>query len=256
MNPTVGDGPHKTGPSPPPTPAHGLGEHPPDRVAPVARPTDRSADPDGGRDGRPVHKPTGASLVVVIAVAVVLVVMTALHIVRRDIDPLNDVMSHYANGTDGPLMSFVFYAFGLSAIALGFRLRTAIDHDGVTRLFPHLMVVAGLALVTAGIFEVDRPDAPETLGEAIHSNAAVGAFVLLIVAMLLFSLACQGDERWRSVRWASLGLSLLAACAAAATQLSRGSGTSGGVQRVLAGAVLAWFLLTALHVRRRRFGAA
>ena len=49
---------------------------------------------------------------------------------RSDIDPLHDVMSHYANGSDGPVMSIVFYAFGLSALALGFRLRTAIDRRG------------------------------------------------------------------------------------------------------------------------------
>ena len=106
------------------------------------------------------------------------------------------------------------------------------------------------------MFEVDRPDDPQTWQEVIHSNAAVAAFVMLVVAMLLFSLACQGDERWRSVRWASLGLAGLAALAAVLTQLARGSGTSGGVQRLLGGSVLAWFLLTALHVRRRGFGAS
>jgi len=31
---------------------------------------------------------------------------------------------------------------------------------------------------------------------------------------------------------------------------------SGAVQRILAGAVLAWFLLTALHVRRKSFDGA
>ena len=63
----------------------------------------------------------------VVAAAVTLVGITVLHVVRSDIDPLHDVMSHYANGSDGPVMSIVFYAFGLSALALGFRLRTAID---------------------------------------------------------------------------------------------------------------------------------
>lgn len=220
---------------------------------------DPSADPPGRRQApppvRPVHKPTGASLVVIIAVAVAFSGVMILHAVRSDLDPLRDVMSHYANGSKGPLMSIVFYAFGASALALAFRLRTAIDRSGVTRAFPLLMALAGCALIAAGIFEVDRPLAPQTVQEVIHSNSAVAAFVMLIVAMLLFSLACRSDERWWSLRWASLGLAVTAAVAAVATQFARGSTWSGGVQRLLAGSVLAWILLTTLHVRGKKFHA-
>jgi hypothetical membrane protein len=218
----------------------------------------RGGDPSPGSPSppppsRPVHRATGASLVAVVAVGVTFVGIMTLHAVRSDVDPLHDVMSHYANGSRGPLMSVVFYAFGLSAIALGIRLRTGIDRHGITRAVPVLMVVAGVGLVAAGVFEVDRPLAPETLQETIHSNAAVVAFVLLVVAMLLFSLACRSDDRWWSLRWVSMGLALTAAGAAVATQLARASGSSGAVQRVLAGAVLSWFLVTAVHVRRRSF---
>ena len=73
--------------------------------------------------------------------------------------------------------------------------------------------------------------------------------------MLLFSLACRRDARWESVHWLSLALAVTAALAAAGTQVLGGTSVSGAVQRVLAGAVLAWFLLTALHVRRKSFDA-
>jgi uncharacterized membrane protein len=79
---------------------------------------------------------------------------------------------------------------------------------------------------------------------------------MLIVAMLLFSVACRGDDRWWSVRWISMGLAATATAAAVATQLSGDSEYSGAVQRVLAGAVLGWFVLTATHVRRRSFDAS
>lgn len=204
---------------------------------------------------RPVHKATGASLVVIICVVVSFCGVMTLHAVRSDVDPLRNVMSNYANGSRGPVMSVVFYAFGASALALGFRLRTAIDRRGITRAFPALMTLAGVALIVAGVFEVDRAPAPQTIQEMIHSNSAVFAFVMLIVSMLLFSLACRDDERWWSIRWFSLALALLAALAAVGTQLSGGTSWSGAVQRVLAGAVLAWILLTALHVRTKAFRA-
>ena len=152
-------------------------------------------------------------------------------------------------------MSVVFYAFGVTAVALGIRLRTAIERHGITRAVPALMVCAGLGLVAAGVFEVDRPLDPTTLQETIHSNAAVAAFVMLVVAMLLFSLACWGDERWWAQRWLSMGLAVSAAAAAVATQLAPATGASGAAQRVLAGTVLAWFTFTAVHVRRRSFAS-
>lgn len=231
--------------------ASGVGPGP----AGPARPAPEAGPAVGGTP-RPVHRPTGASLVVVITGAVTFGAIMAVHALRSDVDPLQDVMSHYANGSKGPLMSLVFYAFGVSVLALGVRLRTALDRHASTRAVPVLLALAGVGLLAAGVFEVDRPLAPQTVQEVIHSNAAVVAFVLLIVAMLLFSAACRLDARWRPLRWTSLGLATTAAVAAVCTQLAPGSGYSGAVQRVLAGAVLAWILMTAVHVRRRSFAAS
>ena len=190
---------------------------------------------------------------VIIGVAAAFCGVMVLHAVRRDVDPLRNVMSHYANGSHGRVMSVVFYAFGVSALALGFRLRSAIDRRGVTKVFPALLALSGASLIAAGVFEVDRELAPQTIEELIHSNSAVAAFVMLIVAMLLFSLACRGDDRWWSFRWTSVTLAVTAAVAAALTQLAGGTSWSGAVQRMLAGAVLAWFLLTAFHLRSKAF---
>ena len=141
-----------------------------------------------------------------ICVAATFAGIMVLHAVRSDIDPLRDVMSHYANGSRGPVMSVVFYAFGAAALALAFRLRTAIDHHGVLSVFPVLLALAGLSLIAAGVFEVDRPLAPQTMQETIHSNAAVAAFIMLIVA----DAAVLGRLlRRRTVVGAALGLARL-----------------------------------------------
>jgi hypothetical protein len=102
---------------------------------------------DRPRSQRPPHTPTGASLIVLICLGVTAGGILVLQLVRRDLNPLHDVMSHYANGPDGPLMSVVFYAFGVSAIAMGIRLRSGIDRRGVTRPVPWLLVLAGPAAV-------------------------------------------------------------------------------------------------------------
>jgi Protein of unknown function (DUF998) len=201
----------------------------------------------------PEYRATGASLVAIVLVSLCLFAVMLLHLVRGDMDPLRRVMSEYANGSHGLIMTVVFYAFGLSSLALSFRLRRAIDRRGLTSLFPHLLALAGVGLIAAGVFEVERPAVPDSLEEVIHSNASVLAFLLLIASMLLFSLACRTDPRWWTFRWISATLAIAAAAAAIATPLTAGTGWSGGVQRLLGLTIILWFLFAALHVRGSAF---
>jgi hypothetical protein len=201
------------------------------------------------------HRPTGASLIAILLAFLCFGAVMLLHAVRGEINPLRQVMSEYANGSHGILMTIVFYAFGLTSLALAIRLKTAIHRPGITRAFPALLTLAGVGLIASGVFEVERALVPDTIEEVIHSDATVAAFVLLITAMLLFSLACRSDDRWWSFRWVSLSLTLVAAFAAMVTPLSAGTGWSGAVQRMLGMAILAWLLLTALHVRGKAFRA-
>jgi len=208
------------------------------------------------RDVQPrPHRPTGASLIALVAIAVTVVGIAVLHAVRTDLDWREAVMSTYANGPAGDVMSVVFYAFGVIALALAVRLRTAVGRHGITSVFPWLMVLAGAGSILAGMFEVDPGILPSTTAEVIHSTSAIAAFVLLVAAMSLFTLATRGDHRWDRFRRPSAALSVLAAAAAGTTQLVDHTAWTGAAQRVLAGAVLAWFLLVALYVRTKRFAA-
>jgi hypothetical protein len=199
------------------------------------------------------HRATGASLIAIILALICFGAVMLLHVLRGDIDPLRQVMSEYANGSNGPIMTVVFYAFGLSSVALAFRLRREISRRGITKLIPVLLALAGIGLIAAGAFEVERPLVPDTVEELIHSNASVVAFVLLITSMFMVSLMCWNDPRWWAFRWPSLVLAVCAAGAAGATPFTQQTGWSGAVQRLLSLTVLAWFLGAALHVRRRAF---
>ncbi|MGH2775965.1 MAG: DUF998 domain-containing protein [Actinomycetota bacterium] len=201
------------------------------------------------------YRATGASLIAILLTLLCFGSVMLLPVFRGDIDPLRQVMSEYANGSHGPIMTLVFYAFGLSSLALAFRLRRAIPRQGVAKPIPTLLTLAGVGLIAAGIFEVERPLVPDTLEELIHSNASVVAFVLLITSMLLFSLMCRTEARWWTFRWPSLTLAVAAAVAAMATPLTAETNWSGAVQRLLSVTILLWFLLTALHVRRKAFRA-
>jgi hypothetical membrane protein len=202
------------------------------------------------------HRPTGASLAAIILAALCFGAVMLLHIVRGEIDPLRRVMSEYANGSHGPIMTVVFYAFGLTSLALAVRLLRAFEHRRTARLISLLLALAGVSLIASGVFEVERPLIPDTLEEVIHSYASISAFVVLVSAMLLLSHETRRDPRWWTFRWPSTALAISAAAAAAATPLTTQTNWSGGVQRVLGLTVLLWFLLTALHVRGRVFRAS
>jgi hypothetical protein len=72
-----------------------------------------------------------------------------LHIVRGEIDPLRRVMSEYANGSHGPVMTVVFYAFGLTSLALAVRLLHAFERRGAAKLISLLLALAGLSLIAS-----------------------------------------------------------------------------------------------------------
>lgn len=203
---------------------------------------------------RLIRPPYGASLGALALAAACVGGVIVLHLRRPDLDPLRHVLSEYANGPFGGVMTAVFYAVGVACAALGWRLRTALRWGGATAVTPALLMLAGVGMVLAGAFEVGLPTAPETVDETIHSLASIGAFVALVVAMVLFAVACGDDEGWRPFRRTASALAALAVAAAALSPLADGTPWTGVAQRVLAGTVVVWLMVTARRVRSVAFG--
>jgi hypothetical protein len=210
---------------------------------------------DRSADGIPPerYRATGASLIAIILILVSFVAIMSLHLFRGEIHPVRRVMSDYANGENGVIMTVAFYALGLSAVALGFRLRRALRRNGAARLIPWFLAFGGLSLLAAGVFEVERKAVPDTIEELIHSYATIVAFVLMITAMLLLAFAARSDDRWRRFGWVSALLGSIAAAAAMAGPITAKTTYSGAVQRVMGLTVLLWLMLTAFHVRTSAF---
>ncbi|HEX9854307.1 MAG TPA: DUF998 domain-containing protein [Acidimicrobiia bacterium] len=195
------------------------------------------------------HRATGASIGAVILVSAGFVAVIALHALRTDLDPVREVMSGYANGSFGIVMTVAFYALGGAALLMAFRLPRATHRTPVARAVSVLLALAGIGLILAGVFEVERPLIPDTIEEIIHSDAAIAAFVLLIAAMLLFTVVCRRDPRWHSFFVVTLALALMATAAAAFSPLADRTPLTGVAQRGLALTVFAWLFLVAARIR-------
>jgi hypothetical membrane protein len=203
---------------------------------------------------RVVRPPYGASLGALVLALACVGGVVVLHLVRPDLDPLHHVLSEYANGPFGIVMTAVFYGVGIACAALGWRLRTALQWRGVTAATPALLITAGIGMIVAGVFEVGLPSAPESLAETIHSLASIGAFVALVAAMVLFAVACGHDQHWIAFRPAAGALAGVAAVAALASPLADQTPWPGAAQRILATTVVIWLFATARRVRAVAFG--
>ena len=196
---------------------------------------------------------TGTSLAAMVLALVTFAAVMVLHVVRADLDPLSRVMSEYANGAHGIVMTIAFYAAGLSCLALAFRLRREPVVSGPMRIVLVLLLLAGGGLVVSGVFEVGRAFVPDTMEETAHSASSIGAFMCLIAAMLLFSFAAWRSAEWHSFAPVSGVLAVVAGVAGAVSPVVTAPSGAGFVQRVLGGSVLLWLLLVARRIRSNAF---
>jgi hypothetical protein len=192
---------------------------------------------------------TGLSLAAILLVLACFAAMVVLHVVRTDLDPVRQVMSEYANGRFGWFMTAAFYAVGLGCVALALRLGRGMPRRRLSLVVRAVLVLGGLGLILAGVFEVERPAVPDTIEEVIHSDATLTAFTLIITAMLLFAVLCRWDPRWHDFRATATVLAVVAAAAGAFSPFAGRTTWSGLAQRILGVTVVAWLLFCALHIR-------
>ena len=161
----------------------------------------------------------------------------ALHVLRRDLPPMDHRLSEYANGRWGFLMTAAFVAIGAGLVAFGFAIRPP------RRPLPVVVTAAGAAMVTAGIFRTG-PDRVGAASDAIHSRASALATLALIGVAVTCAVARQ--RRLRS--WRPDVAGLLAAAAGvlgALSPLLHRTAWTGLSQRLLWLTLVTWVIVTA-----------
>ena len=163
-----------------------------------------------------------------------------LHFLRSDYDPLENTISDYATGSYGYLMSaaFIIWGFGIVALASGLWLSVAPR----PRVGSALVLIAGFAIMIAGVFTGDALTATTTTTSgAIHDLSSVIFFLTLIAAMFVMAKRFQGDEKWRQIRRATFWLG--AASTVFLIAFILGPVVNGLIQRIFIPWLLAWVLL-------------
>jgi hypothetical membrane protein len=140
------------------------------------------------------------AVVAIAGVIYFVVAVVVLHILRPDYDPARRVISNYAVGPYGFLMTIAFLAPAMSQFGLALGLYRGMAIGSRSRIGMMLLGIAGLGDLLSAIFPTDVTpnDTPVTTIGVIHILAGVIGFLCLLVAMFLLSRRFKQDMRWQS----------------------------------------------------------
>ena len=124
-----------------------------------------------------------AARAAIVAAAVSLLALTALHILKPELHPSRTMISRYALGPYGWMMALCFAAFGVAsgslALAMVRHMRSLSGRIGIA-----LLLTAAVGLVMAARFPMDPVNTPRA--QMSHSGRMHGvAFLLGVPSMVL-----------------------------------------------------------------------
>ncbi len=140
----------------------------------------------------------------------VLLLLASLHVLSPEFDPSRRVVSEYANGRYGWVLSLMFASWALSSWALAVAVWSQLNTIG-GKVGLALLVAAGVGEGMATVFDIKHP---------LHNLAGIIGVSSLPMAAMLISLSLGRTEAWSAVKrvilwtanltWISLVLMLTA----------------------------------------------
>ncbi len=132
----------------------------------------------------------GALLAIAAAIAALLLLIS-LHVLNPEFDPSFRMVSEYALGHYGWVLSLMFLAWGISTWALAATLWSQVKtRAGKVGLW--LLVIAGTGEALASVFDITHD-----IGHSIAGLLGMGGFP---IAALLLSVSLGRTQAWRGVR--------------------------------------------------------
>jgi hypothetical protein len=131
-----------------------------------------------------------------------LVLIALLHIIEPELDPSWRMVSEYANGAYGWVMTLAFLAHAAGCAALVVALHSH-ARGLLGRIGLFFLVVVTIGIVIAAMFPMDpitiAPSEATTAG-SLHGLGSMLGIPVLPVAAMLVSLALARQPAWRPVR--------------------------------------------------------
>lgn len=179
-------------------------------------------------------------------------VLVVVPFLRRDVDVLQDGLSHYAEGPWSDVQEAGFVALALGAAALGGALLFAAE-SGWTRLGGALLMGAALGFLGLGVFPMGQGGPTTFIGD-LHLTAGTIGIVLQFAGLLCVLVHPSVRTGDRLPRRFGLAVAAVAIVAAAMIQLAIWNPTwpipEGLMIRLVIGPLLVWWAVVAVMLRR------
>ena len=172
------------------------------------------------------------------------------HLLRTDYQVHSHIISDYAVGPHGWVMTAVFFAMSAGYVTLALGFLELGPRAWTARLGAVLLGVVSAGLVVSAIFPTDLPGTRWTRSGDIHELSFLVNVGCSVLAVLLLSVSFGRDPGWRSFRVPALALAgaVVLALVLQFLTLRRGA-PYGYANRVFVAALFAWFLGAATWLR-------
>ncbi len=176
--------------------------------------------------------------------------LLALHGLRPDYTPVDHMISDYAVGRFGMVMTVAFVCLSLGCLSLAVGLWQAGPKSILTRIGCGLLIVTGVGLLVTATFPTDIEGAPDTQHGMIHTLSFQVNIISIMLSAIFTSLGFDKAPEWRSLRPAAMILAalLLAAFVIQILTLHRGA-PYGIANRVFVAVILIWLLTLTFRLR-------
>lgn len=179
------------------------------------------------------------------------VALVLMHVLRPDYTIVDHMVSDYAVGPTGWIMTSAFLSLALGCIAMA----TGMFGDGPTswlgRAGAAILIIPFMGLIVTALFPTDLETASTTHTGIIHTISFLVNVVSILVSTLCLAFSYGGNADWRGYRNPALILAGLLVFAFAGQFLTLHRGAPYGIaNRLFVTILMAWLLANSLWLKR------
>jgi len=154
-----------------------------------------------------VNSISGSAIRAILASAILfLVLLTALLVLKPEIDPAWRFISEYSIGRHGWMMALAFFSMAASCVATVIALWSQVQPGG--KIGIGFLLIGALGLTLAGIFTTDPITTPldaQSTSSQLHGLGAVLGDGVPVGATLITGSLIR-NKSWRPARWWMIGI--------------------------------------------------
>jgi Protein of unknown function (DUF998) len=179
-----------------------------------------------------------------------LLAIVLMHVLRPDYTPVNHMISDYAVGRFGWIMTTAFVALACGILMLLAGLARCGPASALARVGMFFLGVPCIGLIVTAIYPTDLEEARSaTRSGNIHTISFLVNVVSILLAVALLSASFRSHTAWRNHQRTAIALASLVVLAFIFQFLTLHRGAPYGIaNRLFVSLLFAWLLTTSIHL--------